>query len=652
MRKIFYSIVAGLTIIMVSACDYLEIVPDNILEITSMFENKEKATAALATCYSFIPKFEKIHESPVLMGSEYMARPDLDPKKNLRGFSMMLDLNNSTSPIMGYWGGNNGARNLYEGIRLCNTFLENVHLVPNFEEGEADDYVAQVKFLKAYFHFLLVNYYGPVVLVRENFDHNASTEQIRQYQAPIDECFSFIVSLLDEAIPNLPASRLATTLGQVDRTAAYALKAKVLLYQASPLFNGNTEFYSGFKSPRDGKALFNQSYDPEKWGKAASALKEAIDFAHQQRKRLYTYKSLIKDYDRDLYDRSGIMRYAYDARYSVLDAWNEELIWGRTGTHNSLNDQGTIQHGANMRMEDANERNESSFTWQWLGATYAMTELFYTRNGVPIKEDKTFDYENRMKIVNVPNDDYYVGYMQQGNAQKTIQLHLDREPRFYAWIGVDRCLWRTHDVLNNVNMREGEYPGGKISSKGFDFYCTGIAIKKVVHPESRNRYWQRVIKYPWPMIRLSDLYLMYAEALNEYQGPGAEVFHYLDLIREKRGLPQIEQVWSNPDIVSDVNRHLDKSGLRKIIHTERLIELCFEGHQFNDIRRWKRAGEFYNAQVEGWDVTSTGVSMFYQKKPVYSNGFMRKWQTPRDYFMPIPYDELNKNPNLIQNVGW
>jgi len=290
----------------------------------------------------------------------------------------------------------------------------------------------------------------------------------------------------------------------------------------------------------------------------------------------------------------------------------------------------------------------ATFSWQWLAASYRMSELFYTRNGVPINEDLSYDYENRTEITTIPSDDpYYTGYMQPG--EPTIKLHLNREPRFYAWMCVDRSKWRTHDILNDVKMRYNESPGGRSSANATDFYWTGIAIKKLVHPESKNAYWQRVIKYPMPIIRLADLYLMYAEASNEYYGPSQAVYDKLNSVRKRSGLLRpIEELWNDASIVKHPGKHLTQSGLRDIIQTERQIELSFEGQSYYDILRWKRAGEFYNSPIKGWNVTGVDPAQFYQLQTLQQ----RTWQTPKSYLFPIPLSEMNKNPNLVQNPGY
>ena len=275
-----------------------------------------------------------------------------------------------------------------------------------------------------------------------------------------------------------------------------------------------------------------------------------------------------------------------------------------------------------------------------------MAELYYSKNGVPIEDDKTYDYDGRLGIATIPSDTYHKGYMQAG--EKTVKLHLDREPRFYAWMAVDRGVWRTHDLANDVRMRYNEFPGGRGSQHTTDFYWTGMGVKKFVHPESGTGHWARVVKYPYPILRLSDLYLMYAEAYNEYYGPGQPAYDYLNRVRATSGLRAVEDVWADASIMKTPGKHLTKEGLRDIIHRERNIELSFEGHKYYDALRWKEADRYFLSPMKGWNTTGVDPEQFYVLVTLQP----RTWQTPRDYLMPIPLSDINRNPNLTQNPGW
>lgn len=650
-KIIAISFIIGLSLTF-TRCDFLDIVPDNTVEVGSLFENRDKALSALSTCYRYMPNYEKLHESMSLAGDEWVGRLDAevaDARWNTRGEKLMRGWNNSNDPILNYWSGGGGATSLYQGIRVCNIFFENIENVPDITPAERADWIAQVKVLKAYYHFYLTRLYGPIVIADKNLEPFSEVDEVRQERQSVDSCFNYSLKLINEVLydengnprPDLAVDRDVAYYGQIDQINARAIKAQILITRASPLFNGNSEFFSNFKN-KQGNTLFPLQYDPEKWKQALDGIKDAIDYAEARGKKLYTFTGQPKFWDVDNFEKSEIIQYAYNKRFSIVDPWNEELLWGYSGL--DYEGQGGFAHATNMR--SVAEPTTANYAWQWLGADYRMDELFYTKNGVPIEDDKTFEYNNRLEITEIPEDTYHKGYMQAG--EKTIKLHLNREPRFYAWMVVDRSIWRTHDMANDVKMRYNEYPGGRGSQHTTDFYWTGIGVKKLVHPESGTGHWARVVKYPYPIIRLSDLYLMYAEAYNEYYGPGAEAYFYLNKVRETGGLRPIEEVWSDASIVKTPGKHLTKEGLRDIIHRERIIELSFEGHKYFDVLRWKEADRYFRTPMKGWNTTGVDPEQFYVLMTLQP----RVWQSPRDYLMPIPLSDINRNPNLIQNPGW
>jgi hypothetical protein len=648
-KIITVSIIVCLFVFLIN-CNYLDIIPDNTVQVNSLFENRDKAFSALSTCYRYMPNYEKLHNSMSLAGDEWVGRLDAayaESRDYLRGMHLMRGWNNSSDPILNYWGEGGGATGLYRGIRVCNIFFENIENVPDLTPAERNDWVAQVKILKAYYHFYLIRLYGPIVIADKNLEPFAPVEEVRQERQTVDSCFNYVLNLIDEVLrgTDLAVVRESSYYGQIDQVVARAIKAQVLLTRASPLFNDNSEYFGNFKN-RAEETYFPMGNKKEKWEQALQGIGEAIEFAEGRGKKLYVFDGVHKYWDDDNFAKSEIIRDAYNKRFAIVDAWNDELIWGYSGL--DYEGQGGFAHATNMRSLEHDTRAE--YAWQWLGADYRMVELFHTKNGVPIDEDREYKYEERLQITKIPDDLYHKGYMQAG--EYTIELHLNREPRFYAWMAVDRCIWRTHDLANDVKMRYNEKPGGRGAQHTTDFYWTGIGVKKLVHPESDSGHWARVVKYPYPIIRLSDLYLMYAEAYNEcHDEPNpAESYEHLNAVRATSGLPKIENVWGDPNIVTDQawNKHLNQDGLREIIQRERLIELCFEGHRYFDILRWKQADRYFLSPVRGWNVTGVDPEQFYLLTTLQP----RRWQTPRDYLMPIPISDLNKNPNLVQNPGW
>jgi hypothetical protein len=154
------------------------------------------------------------------------------------------------------------------------------------------------------------------------------------------------------------------------------------------------------------------------------------------------------------------------------------------------------------------------------------------------------------------------------------------------------------------------------------------------------------INYPWPEMRLSDLYLLYSEALNEAQGPVADVYTYVNRIRARAGLPTVQDSWTNFSI--NPTRYTTKDGMRSIIQRERSLELCFEGHRFWDLLRWKTAGIELNGNVTGWTISENSPGLYYRERLIFSRHFV----IPRDYLWPIKESDLLVNQNLVQNPNW
>src|SRR5690625_5223127 len=139
-----------------------------------------------------------------------------------------------------------------------------------------------------------------------------------------------------------------------------------------------------------------------------------------------------------------------------------------------------------------------------MAATYRMAEQYYTKNGLPLDEDLTFDQSKKTEISSTPgagDPDYIplMGILQPG--VKLVNLYLDREPRFYANLGITGGYWRAHQVRINTMMFANTDGGYNSSQHTTDFLTTGIGVKKFVHPESKSGAWQRTLKHPYPIIR-------------------------------------------------------------------------------------------------------------------------------------------------------
>src|SRR5690606_20499589 len=250
------------------------------------------------------------------------------------------------------WQGSNYATDLYETIRSANTFFEYIDLVKDISDQEKKNWVAQVRFLKAYYHFLLVKHYGPIVLIKENVAPNSQSEELFVRRSKIDECFDYIISELDASIPDLADELVADQLGMVNKAAAMAVKARIMLFRASPFFNGNRDLFGDFYD-EDGQPFFplDEEGSPrwtEEWSDAMAAVNEAISQCEADGYGLYSYEDQPYKFDmEDWQANPDVMQRFYTLRMLIVDPWNKEIIWGRTYP---LNEGGTIQDASNIRL--------------------------------------------------------------------------------------------------------------------------------------------------------------------------------------------------------------------------------------------------------------------------------------------------------------
>ncbi|GAB6395230.1 MAG: RagB/SusD family nutrient uptake outer membrane protein/carbohydrate-binding protein [Bacteroidales bacterium] len=652
MKNIKYLYTGLMALFLTSCTEYLEVVPDNTLKLEDIFVVKEDAYNALAKIYNGLPRIDNTHLTTWTLGDEWVGRLDLDNSTGeLRAMRIMRGLQSVTSPQLGLWSGTEGGKHMYRAIRQTDVFMQNIDNVTDMTEQEKAEWKAQAKCLKAYFCFLLVKQYGPIVLPQSIITPEATTDQLFLPRSKVEDCFDFILDLLNEAIPDLKERVSSNDLGQIDQVAAKAIKAKVLFFRASPFYNGNREYFGDFLD-HDGQPFFPLTYDNEKWKEALDAINDALTICANNGIQLYYFNKEPFTYDREDFEANhDNMQKLYDLRMLICDPWNSEVVWGFSGI--DIYNQGELANSSNIRLpaEYQGTTNTAEFSWQWMAAPYRMAERYYTNNGLPIAEDLTFDQATMHEIITTPGaaDPEYVplrGIMQPG--AQTIRLYMNREPRFYANLGITGGYWRAHTYRIPVMMFAGAYGGYNSSQHSTDFLCTGIGTQKLVHPENMSGAWQRTIKFPYPIIRIADLYLMKAEALNEYNdAPTQEVYNAINAVRRRAGIPNVETVWADAGLAKTLNKHRTKEGMRDIILQERSVEFAFEGVHFWDMIRHKRATQEFNSPIWGWTHTGTTAQTFFVLEVKQSRKF-----SITDCLWPIDLNEMNTNGQLIQNPGW
>jgi len=618
MKKKLLVLIAAATLTL-SSCNYLEIVPDDAPRIEDAFRNEQTSEGFLYSCYSFIPRYNDARTNfSWIMGNETVASYHWGSQY----FSFLRIQQaeySAATPVLDIW------QACYKGIRQSYLFLENVDkatpIAISAEEFDAKKKVwkAEAKFLIAYYHYVLLQNYGPIVIVDKTIPTDATGEDFYRPRRPYDECVEFIAKSFDESSVDLPMVISARgDFGRVTKVIAQALKARMYLYAASPLFNGNTD-YADFKNP-DGTQLISQTFDKEKWKKAMDENKKAIEMAESAGNKLYVYdKTVVTD---------PFKQAVLNTRWQMVEPWNSELIWGYSNFKEEAQAQYSFQTLAIPRGWRPNPPVGG------VGATLDAVELFYSKNGLPGESDPNYDWKNRFTIA---------------TGDETIRLHRNREPRFYAYIGFDRGDYEINNETRQLKLRPGETNGVTLSNgvprNDIDHLYSGYAIKKGIHPStSVTTNALAITAYPFPIIRLGELYLNYAEAAANYLGSlDADGSKYINAIRKRAGIPNLEVSYGS---------NLSGTALVNAVKRERLIEMMFEGHSLYDRKRWKTAVEDYSVNktgMRGLNAQGNTITAFYTPRNLPGRPLIFD---AKQYLAPINVNYIKINSSLVQNPGW
>lgn len=615
MKYIHLLLVTLFSALLLSGCNYLDIVPDETPDEKDAFQNATMAERYLYSCYSFLPDPRHETSSLDLMTADEVVTPWEHetfanfPKGNY----------NASDPVISYWS------TLFGGIRRCYILLNNIDAVPNMSATNIQFYKGEAKFLIAYFHFLLLKNYGPIPLIKDVISIDMDKAEFPERES-YDVCVNWIADLFDEAASLLPEEQISTAYGRATSIGAKALKSRLLLYAASPLFNGNSEYYSNFVSKIDGRHLISQEYSPKKWEEAARAAEDAIQAAKNAGYALYTYSPVSSSNFKQPTDPVHRV-----LRLNFIDYNNsKEVLWAHT----------TKEGNYGLQFKSTPYRSGPS-SGNGVGVTLNMVESFYSENGLPIDMDPNYNYSGRYK---------YAEYHNNVCNGVTMNLNMNREPRFYAWVAFQNGYYEVlrRDLSNEdanivqTKFRKNDIFG--IKERTTNYSPTGYINKKGCSPLYNNI--QENVKpphYPWPVIRLAELYLNLAEAYANL-GRINEAVEALRPVRERAGIPSVDESFAKAGL------SLDQDKMIRIARQERTIELYLEGHRFWDVRRWKEGEKYFGGRPKGMNFNGETDAQFFQISEII---VQRKFTSPMHYLMPIPKDDINKNERkFVQNPGY
>lgn len=588
-----------------SCSDYLDKTPDDSTSKTleDIFSNETYTERFLLEAYNFLPPENNYNDnwgrSPWSGASDEMNITWTYPmakKMNAGSWNPTMLTDNCD-----IW------TDLWKGVRQCNMFLENISMTP-MSESTKNIWIGEAHFLRGVYHFFLLRSHGPIpimdktVKMDDNFYYPRNT---------FNDCVNFIVNEFQQCIDsNVPIAYTNSNggiadakYGRITKAAALAMKSRVLLYAASPLFNGNTD-YADFANA-DGTLLFGTK-DDNKWQLAANAAKECIDAVEAS-----GFYGLYEATPSDSYNN-------YAEIFLPGKKWNKEVLFGRNkGSGYNNNYQIEKCYGSN-----------GTGGWSGLCPTQELVDAYEMSNGTtPITG---YNPDGSPKINSSS------GYTETGTA--TIagkyypagvhNMYANREARFYVSINFTGQIWRKHTYEFFYGGKDG------LQNNAVDYSSTGYIMRKT--SDENVDY----VKNTGGMVeaaiysRVGEIYLNYAEALNEAKGPVSDVYVYINAIRNRVGLPDL------PD-------NLTKDEMRERIRHERRIELAFEaGHRYFDCHRWKIAETTDNGTIHGLNI-NTGASGFYTRIKASNRVFEKK-----HYLFPIPQVEINKQIGLVQSPYW
>ena len=616
-----------------AACDFLDVVPEGQATQEDIFKTSKEARKYLNTLYTYAPNIAAYRYMPDFCAGDDIITATNGQTRYFPYKSMLYNEENASQTYYGLWDATtsspSGRTNydMYKGIRYCYIMIDNIDAVPGISPSVADEFKGEAYFLIAYYHWVLLTHYGPVILVRGQLDMGLPEEQVYVARSPFDECVTFIAETYDRAADLLHGypTRPDADLGRATSVAAKAMKARLLLYAASPLCNGNTEFYARFRN-NDGTPLMSQTYNPEKWKWALDACQEAITLAEDNGHRLYESPNA-----------TAAATAAERGEINYHDCFVEPL-WNTTEYLWAMGDQTGIEHlqrygGARLKLPYSTDGFCINIV-----PTFECVEMYYTHNGLPWDRDP-----ETMHI-----DPYAY------NAEKgTANLHVYKEPRFYASVGYDRGTYRFNGGKMTIKAHKGE-PQGFTGSYDNEYQSyNGYFCQKWVNEQSKmtlnssgNYSVSTYMSYVFPYMRIAELYLSYAEADFEYDGTLSDYgYECLNKIRSRCGLPTFQDSWSRAGGIPSGQK------LRDIIRRERSIEFMLEGRRFHDIRRWKIAEECLRPIPKAWNIEGDTPEKFYKLVDMKEND-TRIFTTPKHYWLAIPNSQLNINGQLVQNPGY
>jgi hypothetical protein len=484
---------------------------------------------------------------------------------------------------------NSGA---WDGIRKAYIFLENSNRILDATSSHIDQLNAEAKMIIAMHYTEMFRHYGGLPWVSKSFQPSDEIFLPRlEARATVDS----ILVKIDEAIPYLPwqIADIANWDGRFTQASAMGLKSRLLLFAASPLFNSNSPAFTEGGQAVDEKLVWFGSEDMSLWQDAADASIDLINMVESQG----GYSLYSENPFNGTTKADSIDKYRQDFQDATIKRGSPETLISTRVDH-----IGVTIHAWNNWQRYA---LYAATTFGTSGPTQELVDMFGMDNGLALDD---------------PNS---------GWDPSPETMYLNRDPRLYETVVVNG---------DRYNSRTAElWTGGLDGPDQTGAGLTGYHMRKFVLDRNAATSINSIVHYPH--LRLAEIYLNAAEALNEANfGPTAEAYEYVEKVRARVGLPGF------PD-------GMTQEEFREELLNERVREFAYENTRWYDIIRWKRE-DLLTKPRHQIVLTNTDGELSYEIEqiPLVSwqmGGWSSKW-----YLSAFPADEINKDYGLVQNPGW
>ncbi|MEO6734502.1 MAG: RagB/SusD family nutrient uptake outer membrane protein [Ferruginibacter sp.] len=523
-------------------------------------------------------------------GNTELATDDAEYTLSGTGQAAVILYNGSISPtayaaqgrLLDFW------NTPYANVRRINILLGKLPATP-LSAGLQARVKGEALFLRAWYYTQLMICYGGLPIVGDNV--YGKDDIINLPRETFANTVKYISDDLDKAGALLPVTYTADIdYGRITKGACMALKSRLLLYAASPLFNGGSISTNAALTPLVSYPTNNVSY----WQAAADAANAVINSLQY---------SLVVD---------NVTAPGYGFYNVFLQRVNTEYILG-------------FYRGPNKDFESYYNPVSRGGSSNRALPTQDLVDCFPMKNGIqPLNPDGT---------VNVAS-----GY-------SATNPYANREPRFGYSIIYNTSLYSNNSgstlspvytYVNRPNLNDGATNDAFNSGT-----TTGYFSRKMCDVNISNNSGANTNR-AWPLIRYAEILLNYAEAINE---TGQTVLAYPKLIelRTRAGID------AGTGGLYGLKANMTQAEMRELIRNERRIELAFEDHRYHDIRRWKIAMVTNNQFNKVMKITRPTVGNYVYER---TESIRRHNFRPEMYLLPIPDPEIQKMPAMLQNPGW